>query len=122
LVLKEVEDETSIDRNLLTKIPFWVQVYGIPVTRMNDRVAHSIGNLFGDVLEFDTEVNNRSNGCLRIRVAINAYEPIPRGTKLTMGGKTIDIKFKYERLPNFCYWCGKLDHIDTDCEIAFRAG
>ena len=27
------------------------------------------------------------------------------------------ITFKYERLPNICYWCGRLDHNDRDCEI-----
>ena len=27
------------------------------------------------------------------------------------------VTFKYERLPNICYWCGKLDHSDRDCEI-----
>ena len=25
--------------------------------------------------------------------------------------------FKYERLPNICYWCGKMDHSDRDCDI-----
>ena len=24
--------------------------------------------------------------------------------------------FRYERLPNLCYWCGCLDHADKDCE------
>ena len=26
------------------------------------------------------------------------------------------ISFKYERLPNLCYWCGRLTHDDRDCE------
>ncbi|KAK9995636.1 hypothetical protein SO802_020322 [Lithocarpus litseifolius] len=25
------------------------------------------------------------------------------------------IAFKYERLPNLCYWCGRLSHDDKDC-------
>ena len=27
------------------------------------------------------------------------------------------VSFKYERLPNFCYWCGRVDHGDKDCAI-----
>lgn len=26
------------------------------------------------------------------------------------------VAFKYERLPNLCYWCGKLNHDDKSCE------
>ena len=26
------------------------------------------------------------------------------------------VVFRYERLPNLCYWCGCLDHADKDCE------
>ena len=26
------------------------------------------------------------------------------------------ISFKYERLLNMCYWCGRLAHDDKDCE------
>ena len=26
------------------------------------------------------------------------------------------VSFKYERLPNLCYWCGCLTHNDCDCD------
>ena len=32
-------------------------------------------------------------------------------------GKKSWVTFKYEILPNICYWCGKMDHLDRDCEI-----
>ena len=27
------------------------------------------------------------------------------------------MSFKYERLPNLCYWCGCLTHADKDCDL-----
>ena len=40
------------------------------------------------------------------------------------GGRVLSIEngeehwvtFKYERLPNLCYWCGCLDHSDKVCD------
>ena len=40
-----------------------------------------------------------------------------RGRLITLeNGKQIWISFKYERLPNLCYWCGCLTHDNKDCE------
>ena len=33
------------------------------------------------------------------------------------GGEKIWVNFRYERLPNICYWCGYFDHSDKDCDI-----
>ena len=38
-----------------------------------------------------------------------------------MDGKETLIFFKYERLPNFCYWCGRLTHGDRECERWLRS-
>ena len=33
------------------------------------------------------------------------------------GGKQVWISFKYERIPNLCYWCGQLTHDNKDFEL-----
>ena len=30
------------------------------------------------------------------------------------------VAFRYERLRNFCYWCGYLDHRDKDCDVRLQ--
>lgn len=39
-----------------------------------------------------------------------------RGKKINIeGGENRWVNFKYERLPNFCYWYGMLDHAIKEC-------
>ena len=33
------------------------------------------------------------------------------------GGSDSWVSFCYERLPNLCYWCGKLTHMGRECSI-----
>ena len=35
-------------------------------------------------------------------------------------GKKRWVAFRYERLPNFCYWCSLFDHGEKDCDIGLR--
>ena len=49
---------------------------------------------------------------MRVDISI----PWCRGRVLSMeDGEECWVSFKYERLPNICYWCGCLDHSDRDC-------
>lgn len=53
-----------------------------------------------------------------IRVAIDILHPLCRGRKITYDGRFEGwVFFKYERLPNICYWCGRVTHDDKDCSL-----
>ena len=55
---------------------------------------------------------------MRVRVTLDVYQPLCRGRVIKLeDGEKIWVSFKYERLPNICYWCGCLDHGDKDCDI-----
>ena len=54
---------------------------------------------------------------LRVRVQIDVTKKIVKGKRIIVeGGEQRWITFKYERLPNFCYHCGLLNHGLKDCE------
>lgn len=60
------------------------------------------------------------DGCnfIRVRVAMDITLPLCWGLFVSLNDeKQVWIFFKYERLPNLCYWCGRLTHDDRDCEI-----
>ena len=50
-------------------------------------------------------------------VRVDISLPLCRGRVLSIeDGDDHWVTFKYERLPNICYWCGCLDHSEKDCD------
>lgn len=55
---------------------------------------------------------------IRVKVSVDITMPLCRGRLISLkDDKQLWVSFKYERLPNICYWCGRLMHDDRDCEI-----
>ena len=49
---------------------------------------------------------------------VDVTSPLCRGRVITLpNGKKHWTKFRYEHLPSICYWCGRLDHDDRDCDL-----
>ena len=65
----------------------------------------------------DTKLFDARN-FIRIQVSIDLSLPLCRGRLISLNdGKEVWVSFKYERLPNICYWCGCLTHDDKDCDL-----
>ncbi|KAG8375050.1 hypothetical protein BUALT_Bualt10G0059500 [Buddleja alternifolia] len=89
-----------------------LKVHGLPLKKKSKEVARFIGDSLGSFIAVDE--NSLSTiwiNDLRIRVQLNVTQPLQRVMHLqnTMG-KDFEIKFTYEKLPNFCYLCGNLGH------------
>lgn len=118
LVLIEADAMEQVTVDSFQKIPFWVQVYGIPPGHLakpyGERLGKEIANSMGEFLEFDR--NYRPN-FMRVRVGMDSSGPLLRGKFLKLDKKkdNIWISFRYERLSKFCYYCGHLTHIQKDC-------
>ncbi len=58
---------------------------------------------------------------MRVRVRLDISKPLCRGRKLGLvKGVEGWVSFEYERMPNFCYWCGIPNHGDGDYEDWLR--
>ncbi|CAN1790281.1 hypothetical protein LINPERHAP1_LOCUS18765 [Linum perenne] len=58
---------------------------------------------------------------IRLRVTIDIRQPLKREKKPRVaGGEWVMARFKYERLPTFCFIYGRIGHIDRQCEIRYR--
>ena len=99
-----------------TSIPFWLQFHGLPIDQLTDENAVMIGNTVGNVIHSQVKEELIGGDFLRIRVNVETTKPLCRGRKVLLEtGKEIWVSFKYEKIPNFCYWCGFVSHDDKDC-------
>ena len=72
----------------------------------------------GRVVSTRGNAKSGGEGFIKVRVVVDVTRPIYRGRVVTLeNGKKTWVSFKYERLSNLCYWCGRLDHDDKDCEL-----
>uniref|UniRef100_A0A803Q947 Reverse transcriptase domain-containing protein n=1 Tax=Cannabis sativa TaxID=3483 RepID=A0A803Q947_CANSA len=104
-----------ITPDTLHYVPFWVQVYGIPFMCKSYELARFIASEVGDLIEVDKDTVREGTGpYLTLRILLDVNLPICRGMNIRfirMGREFIKwLDFKYERLPDFCFYCGRLDH------------
>uniref|UniRef100_A0A2N9GDF4 Reverse transcriptase domain-containing protein n=1 Tax=Fagus sylvatica TaxID=28930 RepID=A0A2N9GDF4_FAGSY len=120
---QRVEADTTISEMDCQWASFWVQIHNLPVRRMNHETASALGGTLGVVEKVvESEEERGREGCMRVRVKVDISKPLCRGRKARLlAGKETWIAFKYERLPNFCYWCGLLTHGDRECEKWLRS-
>ena len=95
----------------------WVQLHNLPIG-LPTSIVFEVGTVIEST--HGEELYEGSN-FLRIRVGVDATKPLCRGRRITLrSGKESWVSFKYERLPNMCYLCGKLTHMDRECPAWLR--
>lgn len=82
---------------------------------MNKEVGDNIGATLGRVLEVRSDLVGGAVGrCIKIRTLLD--KPLVRWTNVNIGGTLCRVFFRYEKLADFCFGCGRLDHVDRDCK------
>ena len=85
---------------------------------MNTKVAEGICDTVGVVQKSSKAVDDEGGYFIRVRVSINITFPLCRGRVITLeNGEKHWVNFNYERLPNFCFWCGRLNYSDKNCNL-----
>ena len=117
VAIQRYDKNTPVRDLVFDRVPIWVQVYDIPIRFANKGVAEGICSGIGDVCPAELSVMEGGD-FWRVRVIIDISKPLSRGRKITLDdGSAGWVSFKYERLPNICYWCGCITHGDKDCEL-----
>jgi hypothetical protein len=123
IILTRMDASIPFSKASFTHMSFWVQIHDLPVKLMKKEASEAIGKTVGVVEQAEAIDEGRSKGnYMRIRVTLDIQQPLCRGRKIGVGGnKDHWVSFKYERLTNFCYWCGLITHGEKDCELWLRS-
>ncbi|TXG61030.1 hypothetical protein EZV62_012393 [Acer yangbiense] len=99
------------------KAEFWIQIHDIPILCMNRRTAKWLAEQLGEVVEIPSESRECWGKFMRVKVSIDISKPLKRWLRFKLG--TIDeiimVGLKYERLPNFCFACGRIGNGIKEC-------
>lgn len=95
----------------------WVQAWQIPAQWLSVATVRKVGHIFKQCHNVIIPENGSKDGrYAKLLVEIDLNKPLIRGTRLRCNGEMCWISFKYEQLPYFCFYCGKIGHGERICE------
>ena len=107
VVLQKLNNAIPVHEMSLNTVSLWVQVHNIPFGFLNRDVAEDLCDTMGIVDRNSSDVEVDRGSFIRVRVRVDISLPLCKGRVLSIeDGEEHWVTFKYEHLPNICYWCG----------------
>lgn len=113
-IIPHGEDPLTVS---LGHLNIWIQIHDLPSALMTEPIGKQLGDFFGEFLEYDQK-NNTSiwRECMRLRIRLDVRKPLKRKKKITRrNGADVVVNCKYERLGDFCFYCGFVTHTERFC-------
>ena len=85
---------------------------------LDAETAVEIGETIGPISKTEHDKEMVGGTFLLVKVEVDVTKPLCRCRKVALNDDNeIWVSFKYEKLPNFCYWCGMVSHADKECDV-----
>lgn len=98
----------------------------LPLRMMNRATREAIGGDVGAFMAMETDEDETAVGrYIRIKVKLDITKPLMRGITVFVGkneDKPVWYPLDYEFLPDFCYTCSLIGHIDKVCGVQLEKG
>ncbi|KAF4351060.1 hypothetical protein F8388_000623 [Cannabis sativa] len=92
---------------------FWVQTHRLPFLSKSRALAKKVGEWVGEFIEvYEDSLHEGWGSFLRTRVRLDVTQPLMRGKMVSLPRVMNEhwLEFRYENLPVFCFYCGKIGH------------
>lgn len=122
MILKETDTMQTPADVEFNEITMWVQCHNVPMACMEAGIIRRLGEKVGTVEEVDVGEEGLCLGKFaRVRVTRRIDEPLIRCIPITQEHTDREVLaiLQYERLPQFCFRCGRIGHISKECEDKF---
>ncbi|KAK6158888.1 hypothetical protein DH2020_006202 [Rehmannia glutinosa] len=109
-ILKNIEEINSVE--------LWTQIWNVPQHWISLETGMKIGQKFGgsqDILI--PETGSIRGQHIKMLVEINLDKPLVRGTFIKLDLKSCWVDFRYKNLQNFCFYYGKVGHLERNCGL-----
>lgn len=94
----------------------WIQLHHVLIELWKGEILEVIASHFGRVLQIDEHTLSLSRSKFaRICVEIDLDLALQKGTWVKYGENYVFIIALYEKLPVFCFNCGRVGHGDSNC-------
>ena len=112
--IKKWPHELALEDINMEVVLFWIQIRGVQPNLCSGDNIRCLASKVGEVEEIEDPYKFR--GFLRAKVAVDTTKPLITGCWLPREDKDETwVEFRYERLQDFCYRCGRIGHGNLEC-------
>ncbi|KAM0990064.1 hypothetical protein ACFX13_008738 [Malus domestica] len=114
--VKKWPPELALEEVKMETVPFWVQIRGVPLGSMSATNIQCLTQAAGQFIALEDP--GKARGFLRVRILIDTGKPLCNGCWIRRDkNRDTWVDFRYERLQDFCYRCGRIGHGNTECSF-----
>lgn len=123
LLLSLIPEDSSPEVMVLDAMNIMVKLNNIPMAYRNPEVTSRLCAAMGMVVEVIPPKGQYYHEYVRVKVQIQIFEPLQWGTYLRLRNSSRPwISFTYERLPIYCFLCGRVGYMEKKCQLRFDDG
>lgn len=117
-MVTEFDETKSLDEIEFSFVPIWIRVERLPLGLMNRAAAGAIRDDISEFMEVEADGDDLAAGrVLRLKIRLDICKLLRRGILADLGADKGErwCPITYEYLPDFCYVCGLIGHVDKAC-------